>query len=183
MSVYTKKGDKGKTHLFGGIKLSKSDTRIKTLGSIDELNSYIGLIRSYQVIPKPIVNFLLQIQNDLFKISAMLACTKGQLSDRLPNITEDDIEKIEIQIDKYEKLLPEQKYFILPGGTIETSFIHIARSVCRRAETYTVELSERGKIESLIIKYLNRLSDYFFILARYIAHLQELKETRADLHN
>ncbi len=183
MSVYTTKGDSGTTRILSGIELSKADVRIKGIGSIDELSSYIGLIRSFDVIPRPIKNFLLEIQNDLFKVSAMLSCPTKKLYDRIPKLSNTDIEKIEIQIDRYEKLLPRQKFFILPGGTMETSFLHIARAVCRRAETHIVELNDKEEVEDLILKYLNRLSDYLFILARYIAQLQGIKEARPSVRD
>ena len=181
MSVFTKKGDTGKTRILNGIELSKAHIRIKSIANIDELNSYIGLIRSFEIIPKPIKNFLLEVQNDLFKISAMLACTTQKLYERIPKITSIDVEKLEIQIDRYEKLLPKQHFFIIPGGSQEISFIHISRSVCRRAETYVVELNDKEKIEPIIIKYINRLSDYLFVLARYTAKLQNIKEQRANV--
>ncbi len=181
MSVYTTKGDSGTTRILSGIELSKADVRIKAIGSIDELSSYLGLLRSFEIIPGQVKNFLLEIQNDLFKISAMLACPTKKHYDRIPKITQIDIEKIEIQIDRYEKILPPQKFFILPGGSQETSFIHISRSICRRAETYVVELNDKEEVDPLILKYLNRLSDYLFILARYIAKLQGIEEPRANI--
>ncbi len=183
MSVYTTKGDSGTTRILSGIELSKADVRIKAIGSIDELSSYIGLLRSFDPVPSPIKNFLLEIQNDLFKISAMLACPSKKLYERIPKITGTDIEKLEIQIDRYEKLLPRQRYFILPGGTMETSFFHVARAVCRRAETNIVELNDQEELEALILKYLNRLSDYLFILARYIAHEQGIEEDRPSVRD
>ncbi len=179
MSVKTGKGDSGKTRILSGVELSKADIRIKAIGSLDELSSYIGLIRSFDAIPKPQKNFLLELQNDLFKISAMLACPTKKMYDKIPKITDTDIEKLEVQIDRYEKILPPQKFFLLPGGSQETSFIHIARAICRRAETYVVELFEKEEVENNIIKYLNRLSDYLFILARYIAQLQGIEEVKA----
>ncbi len=179
MSVITGKGDKGKTRILSGVELSKADIRIKAIGSLDELSSYIGLIRSFEAMPKPQKNFLLELQNDLFKISAMLACPTKKMYDKIPKITDTDIEKLEVQIDRYEKILPPQKFFLLPGGSQETSFIHIARAVCRRAETYAVELFEKEEVENNIIKYLNRLSDYLFILARYIAQVQGIEEVKA----
>ena len=181
MSVYTTKGDSGTTRILSGIELSKADVRIKTIGSLDELSSYIGLVRSFEIISEPIKNFLLEVQNDLFKISAMLSCSEKKLYDRIPKIVETDIEKIEILIDKYEKLIPVQRFFILPGGSMETSFIHIARAVSRRAETYAVELNEKQEIDHLILKYLNRLSDYLYIIARYVAHQHGIVEQKANL--
>ncbi len=180
MSVYTTKGDNGTTRLLSGEKVSKASIRIRAIGSIDELSSYLGLLRSLNI-SQTCKNFLLQVQTDLVKIAGLLADPKENYNDRLPKISEIDIEKIENLIDKYESIVGPQKFFILPGGTQEIAFAHIARAVCRRAESNVVELSLHSYVNPLIIKYLNRLSDYLYILARYIAYKQSYKEDIARL--
>ncbi len=180
MSVYTTKGDKGQTKLLSGEIVSKSSIRIRAIGTIDELSAYLGLLRSLDI-SQNCKNFLLQIQTDLVKIAGLLADPKEKYSDHLPQITELDIEKLENQIDRYEAILGKQKFFILPGGTPEIAYAHIARTVCRRAESNVVELSQHSSVNPIILKYLNRLSDYLYVLARYIARQQGYNEDIARL--
>jgi cob(I)alamin adenosyltransferase len=182
MSVYTKKGDQGQTRLLSGEKVSKASIRIRAIGSIDELSAYLGMLRSLQI-NQNCKNFLIQIQADLVKIAGILADPKGKFAASLPSITSDDVEKLENQIDKYEALLGKQKFFVLPGGTQEIAFAHIARTVCRRAESDLVHLSQQSDVPLLILKYINRLSDYLYMLARFIAHEQNYKEDIVRLRN
>ncbi len=172
MKIYTKTGDQGKTSLFGGTRVYKSNLRIDAYGTVDELNSYIGLIRD-QKIDKNTFKTLIKIQNDLFTLGAMLATPpeneklkSGKDRLKIPKITEDSASFLEKEIDQINKDLPEMTHFILPGGYPTVSFCHIARNVCRRAERITVHLDLTEPVDPNILIYLNRLSDYLFVLAR-----------------
>lgn len=168
MKIYTKTGDKGKTSLFGGTRVSKADDRIETYGTIDELNSYMGLIRDTQT-GEARRNFLKEIQDRLFTIGAHLATDKEKKLNQLPDLKEADIEWLEKEIDSMESELKPMTSFILPGGHVNVSYCHIARCVCRKSERLTIKLAEAIKIEPIIIRYLNRLSDYLFVLSRKVA--------------
>lgn len=175
--IYTKTGDLGKTSLIGGTKVPKSDTRIESYGTIDELNSFIGLVGDY-VQEVSIKGILKEIQDRLFTIGSSLACDpdKEPLM-KIPDLKEQDIKLLENEIDKMNEILPVMKNFILPGGNVAVSTTHIARCVCRRAERLCVGMIESGGfVEPLVIKYLNRLSDYLFVLARYIGHILNVQE-------
>lgn len=169
MKIYTKTGDAGKTSLLGGTKVFKNNPRIEAFGTIDELNSYIGLVSDYSN-DENAKSILKEIQDRLFTIGAELACDPEKASKmKVPDIHETDVELLEKEIDKMQEELPVMKNFILPGGLPVVSFAHVARCVCRRSERCTVNLKENGgKVDDLIIKYLNRLSDYLFTLARYM---------------
>ncbi|MEO8414444.1 MAG: cob(I)yrinic acid a,c-diamide adenosyltransferase [Ginsengibacter sp.] len=175
--IYTKTGDKGRTSLIGGTKVFKNDLRIETYGTIDELNSWIGFV-SDAVNDFSANHILKEIQDRLFTIGSSLACDPEKESKLLiPDLHEDDVRLLEKEMDTMNETLPVMKHFILPGGHSSTSITHIARSVCRRAERYCVNLSlHNGDVEPLIIKYLNRLSDYLFVLARYVSHLHNVPE-------
>ncbi len=172
MKIYTKTGDKGETSLFGGQRVKKYNLRIEAYGTIDELNSYIGLIRD-QKIDQNSFDSLLKIQNQLFTIGAMLATPidkeklkSGKDRLKIPKISEQEIQFLEHEMDTMNVTLKAMTHFILPGGHQTVSFCHIARCICRRAERITVELSENEVINDNILTYLNRLSDYLFVLAR-----------------
>ncbi len=172
MKIYTKTGDKGETSLFGGTRVPKYNLRIEAYGTVDELNSYIGLIRD-QKIDEKVFNILVKIQNDLFTLGAMLATPKdkellksGKERLNIPKIVETDITSLETEIDNMNNELPVMTNFILPGGHTTVSYCHIARTVCRRAERITVNLNDVEEINTITISYLNRLSDYLFVLAR-----------------
>ncbi|HJT47338.1 MAG TPA: cob(I)yrinic acid a,c-diamide adenosyltransferase [Nitrososphaeraceae archaeon] len=173
MKIYTKTGDKGETGLIGGKRISKSDPRIIAYGSIDELNSNIGLIIS--VLRKrnknmflDLIDVLVKVQNDLFIIGSDLADPTPFLerNDRRPLVMEDMASYLECVIDKFESELSPIKYFILPGGSIESSLLHVSRSITRRAETMVTTLSKTKTINPAILIYLNRLSDMLFVAAR-----------------
>ncbi len=162
--IYTKTGDKGETGLFGGKRLPKSHIRIESYGTVDELNSYIGMLRD--LAPKEDQKSLLkEIQDRLFTIGSNLASDpeKNMIT---PDIHETDIVLLEKAIDEMNELLPPLKNFILPGGHTTVSFCHIARTVCRRAERMVVALNHNEPVEEIVIRYLNRLSDYLFVLSR-----------------
>ena len=166
MKIYTKTGDAGSTALFGGTRVQKSDLRIESYGTVDELNSYIGLVRDH--VQQPQMNqFLKAIQDRLFTTGAMLAADPAKPKLKKPDLHEDDVEALERSIDEMNESLEPLMHFILPGGHPAVSFCHIARCVCRRAERLAVALNERQPLDPLIVKYLNRLSDFLFVLARW----------------
>lgn len=175
MKIYTKKGDAGETSLFGGTKTRKSNIRISAYGTVDELNSTIGMVLSYSI-SKQGETILSQVQNDLFVVGATLATPDPQKS-RIDQVSHSEIENLEQWIDTLEEELPPLKSFILPGGAGAGSTLHFARTVCRRAERETVQLAESEDIPPDTIIYLNRLSDLLFVLARYENKQQGEKET------
>ncbi|MBF0597355.1 cob(I)yrinic acid a,c-diamide adenosyltransferase [Faecalibacter rhinopitheci] len=174
MKIYTKTGDKGTTSLYGGTKVSKDNLRIEAYGTIDELNSYIGLIRSYEIDFILVEEFMI-IQKDLFNIGAELATPQDKImlangTSRLKvRILEDDVTQLENWIDDIDQSLEMMTHFILPGGNQASSHAHVARCICRRAERLITTLSKEEEINPIIIKYINRLSDYLFTAARKIA--------------
>ena len=175
MKVYTKTGDKGTTALFGGTRVPKDHIRIESYGTVDELNSHIGLIRD-QDIDAHYKTILIEIQDRLFTVGAMLATPaekevmkNGELRLKNLGLVETDIELLENEIDAMEAALPQMTHFILPGGHTTVSYCHIARCVCRRAERLSVHLSYNEPVSDIAIKYLNRLSDYLFVLARKLS--------------
>jgi cob(I)alamin adenosyltransferase len=168
MKIYTKTGDKGKTSLIGGTKVSKGHLRIEAYGTVDELNSWIGLCCDLTQ-DEPTRTTLREIQDRLFTIGSTLASDpdKDQKM-KIPDLHETDVLLLEKEIDRMEEVLPAMKNFILPGGHPTISYLHIARCVCRRAERCCVRLeTEKDEIGSVVLKYLNRLSDYLFVLARF----------------
>ena len=176
MKVYTKTGDQGETSLFGGSRVSKGHLRIHAYGTVDELNSYIGLLSDLS--PDESRNIeLIRIQDRLFTLGALLATENEVSKKRLPSITLQDISFLEASIDRMEASLNPIKTFVLPGGHPTVSYCHISRCVCRRAERICVELSEINKVEEFVIQYLNRLSDYLFVFSRHITKILKVKET------
>lgn len=175
--IYTKIGDKGTTSLIGGTKVLKSHRRIEAYGTVDELNSFIGLCHDH-LIAGEVPNVLQEIQDRLFTIGSALACDpEKEAKLKIPDLKEEDISLLEKEMDKMNEILPPMKSFILPGGHIAASTLHVARCVCRRAERCCVRLQKKkDEIEPLIIQYLNRLSDYLFVLSRYTAHLLKAGE-------
>lgn len=176
MKIYTKTGDKGQTSLFGGTRVAKHHIRIAAYGTVDELNSYIGLIRD-QEIAQESIKTLLEIQDRLFTMGSILATESGNTKVKVPLLINSDVTFLENEIDKMNAQLSEIKSFVLPGGHPTVSFCHIARCVCRRAERTVSQLSELETVDELVIIYLNRLSDYLFVLARKIAKDKGIKET------
>ncbi|WP_353134949.1 cob(I)yrinic acid a,c-diamide adenosyltransferase [Pseudopedobacter sp.] len=167
MKIYTKTGDKGHTSLIGGTRVPKYHLRIEAYGTVDELNSYLGLIKDQEIEHRH-KEVLKEIQDRLFTIGALLASDPDKTTKKIPNLFESDVELLEKEMDLMTDKLPDLKHFILPGGCTASSFCHIARCVCRRAERLTVELSENSQVEGLVVIYLNRLSDYLFVLSRKI---------------
>jgi len=165
MKIYTKTGDKGQTSLIGGTRVPKFHLRIDTYGTVDELNSYIGLIMC-QEINEQYKKLLKEIQDRLFTIGASLAADPEKSTMKIPDLNDSDITLLENEMDSMNELLPPLKHFVLPGGNTVVSYCHIARCVCRRAERLTVELAGNSFVEERVTIYLNRLSDYLFVLAR-----------------
>ena len=175
--IYTKTGDLGKTSLIGGTKVPKSHIRIESYGTVDELNSFIGLVGDH-IADIHTKTILKEIQDRLFTIGSSLACDpdKEPLM-KIPDLNESDINLLEREIDQMNEALPAMKNFVLPGGHVAVSTAHVARCVCRRSERICVNMIENEMfVELLVIKYLNRLSDYLFVLARYIAQLLNVAE-------
>jgi cob(I)alamin adenosyltransferase len=168
MKIYTRKGDKGETSLIGGERVPKFHPRIEAYGTIDELNSYIGLIRD-QPIDKHTRDILLEIQDRLFTAESLLAAGTPVALKTLPALMDRDVSLLENEIDTMEAQLKPITHFILPGGHPVVSHTHVARCICRRAERLTIKVAMDYDIDSMIIKYLNRLSDYLFVLARKFA--------------
>ena len=174
MKIYTKVGDKGSTSLIGGTKVPKSHLRIEAYGTVDELNSYVGLCKDL-LTDEQGKKILLEIQDRLFTIGSSLACDPlKEPKMKIPDLKETDVELLEKEIDRMNEAIPEMKSFILPGGHATLSHLHIARCVCRRAERCCVRLEL--ETEAIIIKYLNRLSDYLFVLSRYAGHQMNVAE-------
>ncbi|WEK37650.1 MAG: cob(I)yrinic acid a,c-diamide adenosyltransferase [Candidatus Pseudobacter hemicellulosilyticus] len=172
MKIYTKTGDKGKTSLIGGTKVPKSDLRIESYGTVDELNSYLGLCRDLLSQDDQGRTILQAVQDRLFVVGAALACDpEKEPKMKIPDLKEEDVTLLEKEIDRMNETVPPMKFFILPGGAPVVSQLHIARCVCRRAERCCVRLeNESQEVEPVILQYLNRLSDYLFVLARYAGH-------------
>lgn len=175
--IYTKTGDKGKTSLIGGTKVAKCNIRIESYGTVDELNSYIGLLNDY-ITDATTNTALKEIQDRLFTIGSSLACDpeKEPLM-KMPDLLESDVEFLEHEIDRMNESLAPMKFFILPGGDVAISTAHVARCICRRAERICVQMDQEGLfIDALVIKYINRLSDYLFVVARYVGYLKNIPE-------
>ena len=175
MKIYTKKGDKGETSLLGGSKVKKDNIRLESYGTVDELNAFIGHIHD-QEISENHKAILLKIQNQLFNLGSVLSFDGKKSQINLPEITKRNIQMLETEIDRMEEKLATLKDFILPSGHAISSLCHIARTVCRRAERRVVELQAKEKISSNCLEYLNRLSDYLFVLARGILKEKKCSE-------
>ena len=175
--IYTKTGDKGGTSLIGGVRVPKSHIRIESYGTVDELNSYTGMV-SDLCNNALITDSLREIQDRLFTVGSVLATDPGKdVKMKLPDLHDADVTWLEQKIDEMNEVLPEMRSFILPGGNLASSTCHVARCVCRRAERICVAMQEQNEpVPPLVIKYLNRLSDYLFVLARYISHLNNAPE-------
>lgn len=184
MKIYTKTGDKGTTALFGGTRVSKHHIRINSYGTVDELNSWLGYLRDHDLEASD-TDFIIHIQNQLFTLGAMLATdpSKAQLKSgkerlNIPLINEENIIALEKEIDRMNESLPPMTHFILPGGHAAVSTCHIARTVCRRAERMTSVLHENEPVEDVVLAYLNRLSDYLFVLSRKLSARFEADEVK-----
>lgn len=184
MKVYTKTGDKGTTALFGGTRVPKYHLRIESYGTVDELNSYIGLIRDQEMNPH-YKEVLVEIQDRLFTVGAILATDpekailkNGKERLNIPKISEDDVAYLEREIDTMETDLPPMTHFVLPGGHTTVSYCHITRCICRRAERLATHLNDTEPTDMMVLKYLNRLSDYLFVLARKLSFDLKAEEVK-----
>lgn len=184
MKIYTKTGDTGTTSLFGGTRVPKHHIRIESYGTIDELNSYIGLMRDLEIETHH-KNILLEIQDRLFTIGAIMATPpekevlkNGQPRLTINKISLEDIQLLEKEIDTMEKMLPKMTHFVLPGGHTTVSYCHITRCICRRAERLATYLNDVEPIEETVLSYLNRLSDYLFVLARKLSYDLQAEEKK-----
>ncbi len=176
MKIYTKTGDKGTTALFGGKRVSKADLRIDAYGTVDELNSWIGVLRD-QPVNQGRLPDLVEIQDRLFTLGSILAVEPGNTKVKVPKLEETDVTFLEKKIDEMEAYLEPMKNFILPGGHPSVSFGHVARTVCRRAERLVIAVDTSEPVGDVVIQYLNRLSDYLFVLCRKMTAELKAPET------
>ena len=188
--VYTRTGDNGTTSLVGGKRVKKYDTRVVAYGTVDELNSHIGLLAEMIALKKNDIKIdfdireqfassflqLKRIQNNLFVLQTLLATENDETYKKLPQLKEETVSEMEKCIDQMDAKLPKLSSFVIPGGSIESAQAHVARTVCRRGEREIVKLSEKENIDPLLIKFINRTSDYLFVLSRYILLLEKKKE-------
>jgi len=184
MKIYTKTGDMGSTALFGGTRVPKHHIRIESYGTIDELNSWIGLLRDQQISPH-YKQILVHIQDKLFTVGAILATPpdkemlkNGKPRLNIPKVSAEDVKLLEEEIDQMNEALPPMTHFILPGGHTTVSYCHITRTVCRRAERFASHLFENEPFDAKVLEYINRLSDYFFVLARKLSHDLQAEEIK-----
>ena len=175
MHIYTKSGDNGETSLIGGKRVPKYHIRIEAYGTVDELISYIGLIRDQNISPG-VRDQLIEIQSNLMSCASILAADCEDCDVELPEVTHEQVGNLEEAINQMELDLPQLNSFVLPGGHTTVSFTHISRNICRRAERYAIRLNEESEIKEEVIQYLNRLSDYLFMLARKFVYDFEVKE-------
>ncbi len=177
MKIYTKNGDQGKTQLVDGKSISKSHPRLESYGTVDELNSSLGICLELLPAKKkwilPVQKSLLRIQHELFNLGSLLACEDQKFWEHLPRLEEKNIQQLEIEIDQMLEKLPPLKNFILPGGSLLASHLHLARTICRRAERKVAPLMETQNQYATALKYLNRLSDFLFVLSRYSNLMQK----------
>lgn len=178
MKIYTKTGDKGRTSLIGGKRVPKNSARLEAYGTVDELNSYLGMIRSFPL-EEQIIAELTEIQSRLFDVGGNLATDPENANVKMQlGVAEKDIRLLEEAIDRMDAEVPPLKYFVLPGGDQLVSFCHIARTVCRRAERRILDLADEAAVDEAVLKYVNRLSDYLFILSRKVARDTGIEEMK-----
>ena len=176
--TYTKTGDEGKTSLIGGLRVAKYDDRVEAYGTVDELSAFIGVLYDQEGVTAEMKTVLDKIQNKLFKIESHFALDENsEVKKMIPVLTADDVTYLEHEIDVMNEQLPELRSFVIPGGNLKASHAHVCRTVCRRAERQGWRLAAQHPIDSLDLKYLNRLSDYFFVLARFFGYLDNNTET------
>ena len=174
--IYTKTGDKGETALIGGTRVPKYNERIEAYGTLDELNSFVGYLRD-QLTDFHLREVLLSIQENLFTAESELATDPGkEISRSLPRLSEEDVIGLENEIDRMNLHLPDLSSFVLPGGHPLVSLSHVCRTICRRGERIIIKLASEAAVDEVLIKYVNRLSDYFFILARELAYLNNIPD-------
>ena len=176
--TYTKTGDEGKTSLIGGLRVAKYDDRVEAYGTVDELSAFIGVLNDQEGISDELKSVLSVIQNKLFTLESHFALDENsEVKKMIPVLTADDVAFLEHEIDVMNEQLPELKSFVIPGGNLKASHAHVCRTVCRRAERQGWRLASQHPIDTIDLKYLNRLSDYFFVLARFFGFLEKSNET------
>ena len=181
LKIYTRTGDTGDTGLFGGGRVRKNGIRVEAYGTVDELNSVLGVVRTFDL-PEPVPEWLGRVQNDLFYLGADLATPLETKAEWVVRIGADAVQALEQAIDQMEAQLPPLKSFILPGGTPAAAHLHVARTVCRRAERITVELNDQQAINPSAMVYLNRLGDFLFVLARWVNFMAGVSEVLWAVH-
>ena len=182
--TYTKTGDEGKTSLIGGLRVAKYDDRVEAYGTVDELSAFIGVLNDQEGISDELKSVLSVIQNKLFTLESHFALDENsEVKKMIPVLTADDVAFLEHEIDIMNEQLPELKSFVIPGGNLTASHAHVCRTVCRRAERQGWRLASQHPIDTIDLKYLNRLSDYFFVLARFFAYLDNNGETNWETVN
>ena len=175
--TYTRTGDEGKTSLIGGLRVAKFDDRVEAYGTVDELSAFIGVLYDQEGITDEMKTVLDTVQNKLFTIEAHFALDENsEVKKMIPVLTAEDVAYLEHEIDKMNEQLPELRSFVIPGGNLKASHAHVCRTVCRRAERQGWRLAAQHPVDSLDLKYLNRLSDYFFVLARFFGYLENINE-------
>jgi cob(I)alamin adenosyltransferase len=182
--TYTRTGDEGKTSLIGGLRVAKYDDRVEAYGTVDELSAFIGVLNDQEGVTDELKSVLSVIQNKLFTLESHFALDENsEVKKMIPVLTIDDVAFIEHEIDVMNEQLPELKSFVIPGGNLKASHAHVCRTVCRRAERQGWRLASQHPIDTIDLKYLNRLSDYFFVLARFFAYLDNNGETNWETAN
>ncbi|MFO8054200.1 MAG: cob(I)yrinic acid a,c-diamide adenosyltransferase [Bacteroidales bacterium] len=179
--IYTRQGDKGETSLLGGSRVSKYHEKIEACGTLDELNAFIGLLRDQEGVCQDTAAFLFSIQKKIFLAESILSADSKESLQGLPEITSEDTKALEDAIDRMNTQLPELKNFIIPGGQQSVSYAHIARTVCRRAEREVLRANSTQSVDPKIMSYLNRLSDYFFVLSRHLSYKLKASEEKWTL--
>lgn len=175
--TYTKTGDQGQTSLIGGLRVAKYDDRVEAYGTVDELSAFIGVLYDQEGVTAEMRKVLDTIQNKLFTIESHFALDENsEVKKMIPTLTADDVAFLEHEIDVMNEQLPELKSFVIPGGNLKASHAHVCRTVCRRAERQGWLLASQHPVDTLNLKYLNRLSDYFFVLSRYFGFLDKVDE-------
>ena len=182
MRIYTRTGDDGTTGLFHGGRVQKNHLRVEAYGTVDELNACLGVVRVHQP-PNEVDTWLTRIQNELFDLGADLATPQVTEQDKTTRISSDLVKQLEDEMDWMTEQLPALKHFILPGGTATAANLHLARTVCRRAERAVVTLAQEEPIDTVLLEYLNRLSDWLFMLSRYVNHVAGVNETKWEARN
>ena len=176
--TYTRTGDEGKTSLIGGLRVAKFDDRVEAYGTVDELSAFIGVLNDQEGVTEAMKSVLGVIQNKLFTLESHFALDENsEVKKMIPVLTVDDVTYLEHEIDVMNAQLPELKSFVIPGGNLKASYAHVCRTVCRRAERQGWRLAAQHPIDSIDLKYLNRLSDYFFVLSRFFGFLENNAET------
>jgi cob(I)alamin adenosyltransferase len=179
--TYTKTGDRGETSLIGGKRVPKYDDRVESYGTVDELSAVIGVLSDLDGVSEEIREALGVIQNKLFTLESHFALDKSsEVSKMIPQLVDDDVLFLERHIDRMNAELPELRAFVIPGGNLKASVSHVCRTVCRRAERQGWRLASHDEVDAIDLRYLNRLSDYFFVLARYFDFLEKRHETCWD---